>query len=113
MPDISNLIDNARNNARTNGFKFVQNENSLCPGARKYWLMDPALKGYEGTKFEALKPELALAYSAVMLEAIQATKKSCAQYPEKIELLDEIKERYLRGEKIIITAEGTINEFAV
>jgi hypothetical protein len=107
MTDIANLIDNAKKN----GLKIVLNPNHV-DGGREYYLCDKGLSKDIHFIYEN-RIELGKAYLHAMPEIIKATGKKYAWYPEELEVLQKVEETLAKGKPVVITADGTLDEFVV
>ena len=108
MTDISNLVDNAKKN----GLKLIPNPTHV-KGGREYYLCDEGLSNRYGSFIELNRTQLEDGYLRAMPEILEATGKRYAWHPEELEILQQIKVDLKAGKPIIITADGTINEFVV
>jgi len=108
MTDISILVEDTKKK----GLKIVPNPNKV-EGGRDYYLFIEGLANYYGNFIPLNRSNLEVAYLRAMPKILEATGKRYAWYPEKLELLNVIKEDFESGKPIILTAEGTTNEFVV
>jgi|GEM_PF-4377079 len=107
MTDITHLV----NSAKKNGLKIVLNPNHV-DGGREYYLCDEELAKDIHFIYEN-RTELGKAYLSAMPEIINATGKMYAWQPEELEVLQKVKETLAKGKPVVITADGTLDEFVV
>ena len=110
MTDITTLVDNAKKN----GLKIVLNPNHV-DGGRGYYLCDSGLSKDIHFIYEN-RTELGKAYLHAMPEIIQATEQRYAWHLDELkflEVLQKVEETLAKGKPVVITADGTLDEFVV